>query len=189
MNYKEIEGNLFDAPQGFCLAHCIAGDFGMGAGIATQFNEKFNMRSRLKDIYESVTAPDCIKIDNVYNLITKNLSYKRPTYDNFTESLRIMKEEIVKDGVKFLAMPQIGCGLDGLNWSIVRAIIKDIFEDTDVNIVIYIYKQNNENDLNEYDIGFDADDLNVVTHFIEDKRECCPDYRNQYGVYDSGKHF
>ena len=43
MIYKEVKGNLFDAPQGYCLAHCIAGDFGMGEGIATQFNEKFEM--------------------------------------------------------------------------------------------------------------------------------------------------
>ena len=35
-----------------------------------------------------------------------------------------------------LAMPCIGCGLDKLKWEKVREIIKEIFEDMDIEILI-----------------------------------------------------
>lgn len=146
MLYKEVNGDLFSAPQGYCLAHCIAGDFGMGAGIATQFNDKFNMRNRLINSFGEAGNLKCIKIDNVFNLITKDYSYRRPTYDSLLESLVEMRDLMVADGNKKLAIPQIGCGLDGLKWDVVRALIKDVFEKTDIEIVVYIYKEEIEDD-------------------------------------------
>lgn len=153
MIYKEVKGNLFDAPQGYCLAHCIAGDFGMGAGIATQFNEKFDMKNRLINQFKRVDSPSCIQIDNVFNLITKDVSYSKPTYDSLLQSLIKMKEIMVEHQNKKLAIPQIGCGLDGLKWNIVRAIIKDIFQETDVEIVVYIYEEKNEDSSIENFLG------------------------------------
>lgn len=34
MTLTEIQGNLFDAPRGWALVHCISADFALGAGIA-----------------------------------------------------------------------------------------------------------------------------------------------------------
>lgn len=149
MLYKEKNGDLFDAPQGYCLAHCIAGDFGMGAGIATQFNERFDMKNRLISQFKRVDSPSCIQIDNVFNLITKDVSYLKPTYDSLLQSLIKMKEIMIEHQNKKLAIPQIGCGLDGLKWDIVRAIIKDVFQDTDIEIVVYIYKEEDEDNVEE----------------------------------------
>lgn len=151
MLYREENGNLFDAPQGYCLAHCIAGDFGMGAGIATQFNEKFNMRERLINLFGSVHSPYCIQIDNVFNLITKDISYSKPTYDSLLQALIQMRDTMIINGNKKLAIPQIGCGLDGLKWDIVRAIIKDVFQETDIEIIVYIYEEKKDDfDINDY---------------------------------------
>jgi len=47
-----------------------------------------------------------------------------------------MKDMLVKFEIKKLAMPRIGCGLDKLQWSMVREIIIDIFKDTDCKIVV-----------------------------------------------------
>ena len=40
MEYKEIKGNLFDAPKDAYLVHCISADFALGAGIAVEFNKR-----------------------------------------------------------------------------------------------------------------------------------------------------
>lgn len=144
MEYKEIKGNLFDAPQGFCLAHCIAGDFGMSAGIATQFNDKFDMKNRLQEIYGSVKSPSVIKIDNVFNLITKDKTWNKPTYDSLRFTLISLRDKMIDEGIKKLAIPQIGCGLDRLNWNVVREIIKEVFENTDIQIVVYIFETEKE---------------------------------------------
>lgn len=37
-----------------------------------------------------------------------------------------------------LAMPRIGCGLDKLEWSKVKAIIEEVFADTDVEILVCV---------------------------------------------------
>lgn len=37
-------------------------------------------------------------------------------------------------------MPKIGCGIDRLNWKKVSEIIKEIFEDVDIEIIIYTLK-------------------------------------------------
>ena len=42
------------------------------------------------------------------------------------------REEITK-----LAMPKIGCGIDGLDWEKVSKLIKIVFEDLDIDIKIY----------------------------------------------------
>jgi hypothetical protein len=34
---KEVEGDLFSAPKNVSLAHCVAADLKMGAGIAIKF--------------------------------------------------------------------------------------------------------------------------------------------------------
>lgn len=146
MDYKEINGDLFTASQGYCLAHCISGDFALAAGIAVEFDKRFNMRKRLKDDYGNITNPACIKIDNVYNLVTKEMGYQRPTYDDLYQALWEMRADIELNYVKKIAMPQIGCGLDGLNWNIVKAMIKEVFSDVDVEIVVYIYNPNDHKD-------------------------------------------
>ena len=46
MRLEKIDGNLFDATD-TCFVQCISADFGMGAGIAVQFNANFDMKKRL----------------------------------------------------------------------------------------------------------------------------------------------
>lgn len=192
MLYKEKNGDLFDAPQGYCLAHCIAGDFGMGAGIATQFNERFDMKNRLISQFKRVDSPSCIQIDNVFNLITKDISYLKPTYDSLLQSLIKMKEIMIEHQNKKLAIPQIGCGLDGLKWDIVRAIIKDVFQDTDIEIVVYIYEEENKFEISnridemttqqisidDYSSQFDDNELHCITITNHPSLFCERDDRN-----------
>lgn len=40
------------------------------------------------------------------------------------------------NGVKKIAMPKIGCGLDGKDWRVIKKMLKDIFEDSDIEILV-----------------------------------------------------
>lgn len=44
------------------------------------------------------------------------------------------------NGVKKLALPRIGCGLDRMDWNKVKEILHDVFGKEEVEIVIYNYK-------------------------------------------------
>lgn len=130
--------DLFTVPQGYYLAHCISADFALGAGIAKKFDEVYNMRFKLfreYDMYE-YEGGDALLIDNVFNLVTKKKCYHKPTYESIEAALETMKDIMDFNSTTKLAMPKIGCGLDRCNWDTVYEIICEVFEDTDVEILI-----------------------------------------------------
>ena len=159
MNIEYVKKDLFDMPHGYCFVHCISADFALGAGIAKTFDKKYDMRNRLFKMLENSPADitdigDVIKIDNVYNLVTKRRCFEKPTYEDFRETIEILVKMIEEEGVTKIAMPKIGAGLDKLNWKIVNAIIKNAFEETDVDITVcflegdldYPYQDEDEDD-------------------------------------------
>ena len=74
----------------------------------------------------------------IYYLITKAKATERPTYDNLKASLEDMKKHCVVHGVQTLAMPQLGCGLDSLEWEEVKTIICEVFANTNIHITVYV---------------------------------------------------
>ena len=127
MILKEEQRDLFSVPHGYYFAHCISGDFALGAGIAVKFNELYNMRKKLKNTVDYIHDNCAILIDNVFNLVTKRKYYHKPTYASLRESLEDMIETIETLEIEKIAMPMIGCGLDKLDWDIVKEIIEDVF--------------------------------------------------------------
>ena len=136
MILKEEQRDLFSVPHGYYFAHCISGDFALGAGIAVKFNELYNMRKKLKNTVDYIHDNCAILIDNVFNLVTKRKYYHKPTYASLRESLEDMIETIETLEIEKIAMPMIGCGLDKLDWDIVKEIIEDVFEDIDIEILV-----------------------------------------------------
>lgn len=130
--------DLFTMPQGYYLAHCISSDFALGAGIAKTFDSVYNMRFKLFRNYPDYkyVGGDALLIDNVFNLVTKPKYWHKPTYDSLREALEMMKEQMDFVGATKLAMPKIAAGLDRLEWQKVYDIICEVFEDTDVEIVV-----------------------------------------------------
>lgn len=130
--------DLFTMPHGYYFAHCISSDFALGAGIAKTFDSVYNMRFKLFKNYPDYkyNGGDALLIANVFNLVTKPKYWHKPTYDSLREALEMMKEQMDFVGATKLAMPKIGCGLDKLSWNQVYDIICEVFEDTDIEIVI-----------------------------------------------------
>lgn len=138
MKYKEVKCNLFEVRDSY-YAHCISSDYALGAGIAVQFQKKFHLKNKLSDIGSNI-YPDCIFVDGVFNLVTKDKYWHKPTYQSLTKSLELMRDMIINEENNFIknkiAMPKIGCGLDRLQWGRVREIINEIFKDTDIEITV-----------------------------------------------------
>lgn len=147
MNYQEEKRNLFTVDKDYYLAHCISADFGMGAGIVVQFNRRYDMKQRLRRTYpdylnhwqKECLNGDCIVVDNVFNLITKERVYNKPTYASVENALKKCKKYAVEQDITKIAMPRIGCGLDGLEWELVSDIIKRVFVETDIQVLVCIW--------------------------------------------------
>ena len=170
MKYSEQYGNLFAVDKDYCLCHCISADYALGAGIAVQFNRAFNLRNLLcqkfpQYRYESDSTnkrffdrnglpnlnygkkpvnppfyPRCLEVGRVFNLVTKEQYWQKPTYHTLQIALMDMKRQLVSRGVRKIAMPTIGSGLDGLNWQKVSKMIQEIFIDTEIEILVIIRK-------------------------------------------------
>ena len=142
MKYEEIKQDLFKTEKKYALGHCVAQDGGLGAGIATQFCKLFGNRLRgiIRDANPS--NPDVIyyysnnRKRGVYNIVTKKYSTGKPTRESFDKSIEILRDKMIENGDKFLAIPLIGAGLDRLSWDENRETIKRVFQDTDIEILV-----------------------------------------------------
>jgi hypothetical protein len=72
----------------------------------------------------------------VLNIVTKELYFKKPTIITMMIALVKLKAVCLENNIKKIAMPTIGCGLDGLKWDIVSKTIQDTFKNTDIEIVV-----------------------------------------------------
>ncbi|CAF2555787.1 unnamed protein product [Rotaria sp. Silwood2] len=114
--FREIHGDLFSASSNTSLAHCVSRDMNVPVGGCAY-----------------ITADDrCI-----FNLVTKERYYYKPTMATLESSLRVMRDLCIENKIHHLAMPRIGCGLDKLNWNEVSKLIQDIFKEDDIEIMIY----------------------------------------------------
>lgn len=112
MDFNEIKKDLFTLPEDYYLAHCISSDAKMSAGIAVEFRKRFKLKS-LQD--KANLQP--LEIGTCYK------------YETITQALISMKNRCLEEEITKLAMPQIGCGLDKLQWGKVREILKEVFND------------------------------------------------------------
>ncbi|NXA06893.1 OARD1 deacetylase, partial [Sapayoa aenigma] len=136
---REVKGDLFSCPRSDALAHCISEDCRMGAGIAVLFKKKFGGVQELLDQQKKTGEVAVLQRDDryIYYLITKKKVSHKPTYENMRKSLEAMKTHCLHNGVTDISMPRIGCGLDGLEWDKVSAILGEVFENTDIKITVY----------------------------------------------------
>lgn len=134
-------GNIFDIPLGWDIVHCVTADFSCGAGIAKELNERCNLKEKFEAQHFSTDiVGSCVKIDNVFNLLTKQNRYSKVSYEDLTNCLYHMADMML--GAHYnIAMPKIGCGRDGLSWDIVVDIIKEVFENMDVDFVVYVLSE------------------------------------------------
>ena len=162
MKYREECNDVFNYyDEGYYLCQCLSADLVAGAGIAVLFNKKLDMKNKLLKRYPNgvylnngAFVPSCIYESNVFNLITKNKVWEKPTYETLKLSLDTMVLQLLllkskNINIDKIAMPLIGCGIDGLEWKKVREIVKESFKNTDIEIVVcFLEKDRNKVEVN-----------------------------------------
>ena len=140
-----LHGDLF-REQTSSFGHCVSSDLAMSAGIATQFVRLYPELEKLRTNYQNLKARSLIAHFSsqngnwIYNLEAKNKHYDKPTYYNLRKSLCRMKSHMLTYGIKEINLPQIGCGLDKLEWARVFNINLCLFANTDIRVNIFLQK-------------------------------------------------
>lgn len=136
---KEVRGNMFNNVDNVFVAHCISGDIVLGAGVAKEVNNRYNMRLKIQRKFGDTVEPGkAVLVDNIFNLVDKQGCRDKADIAYLTDALIDMKNQCDIFGIKHIIMPRIGCGRDRLNWKDVKNNIDYIFGNSDIDITIYI---------------------------------------------------
>jgi hypothetical protein len=138
MGVQYVEGDLFTSPDP-ALAHCVSADFHMSAGIAARFQERFGHRTYLQTVPSAIGDVVAVPAGPlvIFYLVTKARYYHRPTYGALWTTLSALRRQCVLLGIRRVSVPRLGCGLDHLEWSKVRALIRRIFHGDEVEVTVY----------------------------------------------------
>lgn len=145
-----VLGDLFKAPAGACLAHCVSADFRMGKGIAINFVQRFGGVMDLKQQNIPVgglgilcnakdEVEDRVPRPFVYYLVTKVAHDHEPTYGDIEISLSEIKRHAIENKMTHLCMPLIGCGIDNRDWAIVELLLEKVFRGSGIRVTVFVW--------------------------------------------------
>lgn len=141
------EGNMFDVPVD-ALVNTVNLVGVMGKGVALQFKERFKenfndyyraCRNRSIDIGQSLVT-DAFwngRHIKIINFPTK-IHWRNPSQLIYVEKgLDNLRDIIVSQKIKSIAIPPLGAGNGGLLWADVKALIEIKLSDIDCDIVVF----------------------------------------------------
>lgn len=144
---KYTSGNLFGAPCA-ALVNTVNTVGVMGKGIALQFKHQFpNNFKKYKEACDDgslavgkvLVVKEGDLFDNKYlvNFPTK-AHWKNPSeYEYIQTGLIALKGAILEYGIQSIAIPPLGCGNGGLDWSIVKPMIETELQNLTIDILVY----------------------------------------------------
>ncbi|MEG1070531.1 MAG: macro domain-containing protein [Akkermansia sp.] len=141
-------GNLFDTSADALVntVNCVGV---MGRGIALQFKKSYpdNFKEYAKACKAGEVIPGKMFVHSTDRLTSPSFIINFPTKRHWKEASRLEDIEtglkdlvsvIQKNGITSIAIPPLGCGLGGLDWTIVKARIEEALKDlTNVDIIVY----------------------------------------------------
>lgn len=145
---RYTRGNLLEADVE-ALVNTVNTVGVMGKGIALMFKEAFPENRRL---YEAACKRGEVRVGRMFvteraGLIGPRLVINFPTKEHWRgpsreiwirEGLADLRRVIQEHRIRSIALPPLGCGNGGLEWSAVRSLIEDsLGELADVDVVVY----------------------------------------------------
>ncbi|XP_039617825.1 ADP-ribose glycohydrolase OARD1-like [Polypterus senegalus] len=129
----------FNTGSGESLAVCVTEQFSMSSGVCHIFRKEFNQVEELKKQGKKIGEVAVLENQGrfLYYLVTRSKYNWKANYEDLEKCLIMMKEHCQQHGVHSLSMPRLSCGKDGLKWTIVSSLIKNVFTGTGINITIY----------------------------------------------------
>ena len=135
-NVKEVHGELIESPSEYHIVSEIEKYYNFRSGVNYELRQKFGIDQTLKS---NKDIGDVVKFKYgdryIIFLITKTKQKQLATYENTHLALLNLKYFCQKHSLTKLAMNQIG-RKDGLDWTRIRSMIRYIFRNTDIEIII-----------------------------------------------------
>ena len=137
--YHEKVADIFSSSDS--LAHCVSSDFKMSAGIAHTFRRKYPTNyPKFGTLHQKSLWPQLLESSQryIYHLLIKVRFFHKPTYCSLRTSLAALRRHAEDNDVKAISMPKLGCGIDQLEWHLVRKLLKEQFATTQIRLTVYM---------------------------------------------------
>lgn len=145
-------GNLLDAPAE-ALVNTVNTVGVMGKGIALQFKQAYpeNFEAYKRACDQGELEPGRVLVFDrgslglgnvqpryIVNVPTKRHWRGKSKLEYISAGLEALREEVIRLGIRSIAIPPLGCGNGGLDWNEVRPLIEGAFADlSEVDVLLY----------------------------------------------------
>lgn len=127
---REVTGDLFEY-DGVAIGHGVNCKGAMGAGIATQFRKRY---PAMYDSYRVHCENGTLQPGRAFvyrssdgrlicNIASQDFPGADARYDWLVAGISLAVADLIDAGVRELALPQIGCGIGGLDWEAVKVML------------------------------------------------------------------
>lgn len=142
-----VTGNLLDS-EAQALVNTVNTVGVMGKGLALQFKERYPLNYRLyKDACKKgivvigkmfITRENTLQGEKIIiNFPTKTTWRKPSSYPYIESGLASLREDIIKLGIKTIAIPPLGSRNGGLDWNQVKPMIVSALSDLACEVFVY----------------------------------------------------
>lgn len=150
-----LKGDILNSEDNL-LIHQVNCQGVMGSGVAKVFRNRFpNLFNNYKYIVNTMEPTELfgscfihremegshqvlpIVVANLFSQYGYGRTKQHTDYPAMRNSLSDLREWMTANNLWRASAPKIGCGLGGGEWYIVEGIIRDIFEDTPLELTIY----------------------------------------------------
>lgn len=155
MKYEEKRADVTGLSNDYVICHCISTDCAMGAGVVVPIKKKHigvkpACQEYVKEMTREKSLGTSFRYEDekgvCYNMFSKfsvrDNAYNLPDGEylkNLKSCLHDLRNQMVFRREKYLAMPKIGSGLDRCNWEDVKTIVKEVFSDTDITVLVCLW--------------------------------------------------
>jgi O-acetyl-ADP-ribose deacetylase (regulator of RNase III) len=145
---EAVSGNLLSADVE-ALVNTVNTVGVMGKGLALQFKKSWpdNFSAFAKACQSGEVVPGKMHVYSLNGMLNPRFIINFPTKRHWREGSRLedietgllaLVEEIHRRKIQSIAIPPLGCGYGGLDWSVVRSLIEQTFANLpEVNVLLY----------------------------------------------------
>ena len=144
----KVSGNLLDSTDS--MTHRISADFMLAAGFAMQVREAFpttypkiGSKASKEKNYAQQKPPNRF----IYHLTVQPRFWNQPTYSSVRVALETMLKHAQKHKIEKLGLPRLSTGLDKLKWLKIKGIIRDVFHQSHIKVMVYRQPQQQNSSL------------------------------------------
>jgi len=147
MPFSERTGDMFAADDLDAIAHGVNTKGVMG-GIAGVVAQKY---PEMASHYKNICNDGQLKTGQVfpwkeegkpavYNLATQENPGSDAQYRHVKKTMKVMLKHAEQNGIQKIGVPQIGCGIGGLDWDKVKNIMTEVSNRSPINVIAYTYE-------------------------------------------------